>query len=212
MIFSPQGRLDCVARGTSKKSGLLEPLTCVRIQVKTGRGLPWLQEIALEKTYPTILSNFLYLQWAGYWIHLWLESFGDEGESQQAYRLLRLCLDALDLGLEPAWLVSWADLQVSQLLGSAPQLQACVRCDSQVVERFSLESGGMLCRRCSSSHRGFLVEPAVIQWLRFLQRVPLARLTAGRPRPQEVLQVRQVMDRWMVGLFPKMERFLPGGV
>lgn len=200
--------MDCVARGTSKRSGLIEPLTCIRVQLRQGRGLPSLEEVTLERSYRGILSDLDRMQWAGYWVHLWQEAFDSSNEDCPAYPLLRLALDALDLGLESLWLTAWVDLQVSSLLGQSPDFGGCVLCGQSMGQGFSCRQGGVVCRGCQPELE-WKLSPPVLQWLRFLQKVSLQGLARGRPKLAEVRQVRALMNHWMLWMFPRLERFVP---
>lgn len=210
VLFTPRGRLDCVSRVSSKRTGLLEPLTCLRAHLRYGRSLPVLEEVALDRTYSGLLADYERLHWAGYLLNLWLEAFPGEIENTDAYRLLRLSLDSLDAGLEAEWLVSWCELQAMRLLGSPPQLRRCVRCGAESdLGWFSVEAGGALCADC----RGIGVRPlapAVREWLGFLQRANLLKLAAAQPGPEAVKGGRELMSDWVVYAFPRLHRFLKG--
>jgi DNA repair protein RecO (recombination protein O) len=206
VLFSPQGRLDCVSRVSLKRTGLLEPLTCVRAHLRLGRSLPVLQEVGLERTFPQLLGDYDRLELAGYLLSLWLEAFPGEVDSVDPYRLLRLSLDSLEAGLESEALLTWTQLQVMRLLGSAPQLRRCVRCGDGSLAGFSVDAGGALCRPCG----GRMVEASVLGWLAFLQQASLLKLAAAQPSPAQVGQGRQLMASWMHRSFPRLARF--GGV
>ena len=211
VLFSPRGRIDCVSRVSTRRTGLLEPLTCVRAHLRLGRSLPQLEEVSLERTYCGLLADYERLHWAGYLLNLWLEAFPGEIENNDAYRLLRLSLDSLDAGLQAEWLVSWCELQAMRLLGSAPQLRRCVRCGSeQSLTWFSVEAGGAVCPECRGPGARPLTGP-VREWLAFLQRANLLRLAAARPEAEVVLQARGLIVDWVLYAFPRLERFLKGG-
>jgi len=210
ILFSPRGRVDCVSRVSAKRTGLLEPLTCIRAHLRLGRSLPQLDEVSLERTYAGLLGDYDRLHQAGYLINLWLEAFPGAIESNDAYRLLRLGLDSLDAGLEPGGLISWCELQVMRLLGSSPQLRRCVRCGAEAeLHWFSVEAGGALCRNCRSA--GVKALPlAVREWLAFLQRASLMKLAAAQPEPEVVATGRDLLVLWVVAFFPRLSRFLGG--
>ncbi len=210
ILFTPRGRIDCVSRVSSKRTGLLEPLTCLRAHLRHGRSLPLLEEVALERTYSGLLADYDRLHWAGYLLNLWLEAFPGEIENNDAYRLLRLTLDSLDAGLQAEWLVSWCELQSARLLGSPPQMRRCVRCGAESeLNWFSVEAGGALCESC----RGPGVRPLpppVREWLAFLQRANLLKLAAAQPDSQTVSTGRELLSEWVLYAFPRLHRFLKG--
>ncbi|MBT9582361.1 DNA repair protein RecO [bacterium] len=209
VLFSPQGRFDCVSRISVKRTGLLEPLTCIVAHLRLGRSLPVLQEVGLERTFPEILSDFDRLELAGYLLNLWVEAFPSQSDSVDPYRLLRLSLDSLEAGLEPVWLVTWTELQVMRLLGGAPQTRRCLRCGAQSPGWFSVEAGGALCGGCRSS--GCVqVDGSVLEWLAFLQRASLLKLAAAQPAAAAVMAGRKLMASWVRQVFPRLARF--GGV
>ncbi len=212
VLFSPRGRIDCVSRISARRTGLLEPLTCILAHLRLGRSLPLLDEVSLERTYAGLLGDFDRLHWAGYLLNLWLEAFPGEIENNDAYRLLRLSLDSLDAGLRSEWLVSWCELQAMRLLGSAPQLRRCVRCGAEhQLDWFSVAAGGALCPHCRESGARPLAAE-VREWLAFLQRANLLRLAAARPDDGVVLAGRDLIGDWVLYAFPRLERFLKGGL
>lgn len=210
ILFTPRGRLDCVSRVSGKRTGLLEPLTCLRAHLRYGRSLPVLEEVALDRTYPRLLADYDRLHWAGYLLNLWLEAFPGEIENNDAYRLLRLGLDSLDAGLQSEWLISWCELQSMRLLGSAPQVRRCVRCGAESdLSWFSVEAGGALCEGC----RGTGARPlsaTVREWLGFLQRANLLKLAAAQPQSETVSAARELLCDWVLYTFPRLHRFLKG--
>lgn len=211
VLFTPQGRRDCVAR-CGRRSGLLEPLTCLRVHLREGKGrsLPHLQEATLDRVFSGLLGDYDRLCWAGYLVHLWLDAFSDPaaGDGNHPYRLLRLSLEGLDMGLEPRWLVSWSELQVMRLLGSAPLLSHCVSCGEESTDGFSVEAGGALCSRCFAP--GCIrVGPSVIGWMRRLQRSSLTDLAAQRPAGAESLCLAERVRAYVFANFPRLEKFHP---
>ena len=210
ILFSPRGRVDCVSRISAKRTGLLEPLTCIHAHLRIGRSLPQLAEVTLERTYAGLLGDYDLLHWAGYLLNLWLDAFPGSIENNDAYRLLRLSLDSLDAGLDPESVVSWCELQVMRLLGSAPQLRRCVRCaEESNLQWFSVEAGGALCPQCRGV--GVRALPASVRdWLAFLQRANLMKLATARPGPETLAAGRQLLVLWMVHFFPRLSRFFGG--
>lgn len=205
MLFSAAGRVDCVSRVSARRSGLLEPLTWVRVCLRWGRGLPTLQEVALDRVFPGVLRDFDRLHWAGYLLHLWLEAFPGVTESNDPYRLLRLSLESLEAGLEPLILVSWAEVQVLRLLGTPPQVRKCLRCGAE-PGWFSVEAGGALCSSCRVS--GVAVSSEVLGWLAFLQGATLVKLAGASPPAEVVGRGRELLKGFLLYSFPRLERFL----
>lgn len=209
VLFTPEGRVDCVSRVSVKRTGLLEPLTCIQASLRSARvsGLPSLQEVSLERTYPGLLADYDRLHWAGYLLNLWLEAFPGQVENTDPYRLLRLALDSLEAGLEWRRLVTWTELQAFRLLGSAPQVRVCLRCSSRDVGWFASGLGGVLCGHCRGpgSQR---VGPELLDWLGFLQRARLTQLAAAEPAEEVVVRGRGLMREMVLGSFPRLEKFL----
>lgn len=210
MLFTPRGRLDCVSRISLRRTGLLEPLTCLRANLRYGRSLPNLQEVVLERTYSGLLANYTRLHWAAYLLNLWLEAFPGEIDRNDAYRLLRLSLDSLDAGFQSEWLVSWSELQSLRLLGCAPQLVSCVNCGGDKdLPWFSVESGGALCQQCRRPGVHSL-SASTRAWLIFLQRASLSRLVGARPEIHTVEDARQLLRYLILAMYPRLARFAGG--
>ena len=202
MVFGERGRVDCVVRGRTRVSGLLEPLTCVEVLLKPSRSLPSVQDIALVQRYPAILGDYDRTLWAGVWLQLWLRVFEADQDSPQAYALLRTALDALEAGLQPEWLATWVEMRVLRLHGSEPIWDECRRCADSAVVGYSQAAGGALCRSCLS-RGGVTLRPSVLAWLKYFSRASLARLAGARPTPEDVADIRRVMEGWMQMVFPK---------
>jgi DNA repair protein RecO (recombination protein O) len=211
VLFTPQGRLDCIARGTSKRSGLCEPLTCLSLQLSWGRArssLPQLQEAMLERTFTGILADFDLLAAAGYLVGLWLEAFPSETEESAAYRLLRIALEGLDVGVAPAWLLAWVEIQVLRLLGLSPELRQCILCGARPVTRFSVEAGGVTCSRCSPPG-AWGMSAEVWEWLQFLRRSPVTAVGSAQPQLAAARRVQELTRACVLAAFPGLARLEP---
>ena len=204
-MFCLQGRRDCVVRRSARWIGLLEPLTCLKLQVRRrGGGLGFVQECVLDKTFSSLLKDFSALEWAGHLVRLWLQVFpqDQEGDGEASYRLLRMSLEGLDLGFEPAWVVSWCESQLFRLLGLQPQLESCVRCGSLELSHFSSRGGGGVCMACAGAEDSRLT-PSVLAWMRFLGRSSLRVAVGGRPRGDEVQALRHFHESWLHQHLPR---------
>ncbi len=179
--------------------GLLEPLTCLKLQVRSrGPGLCFVQECLLDKTFPGILADYSRMEWAGHLLALWLRVFPQDqaGDGEAAFRLLRVALEGLDLGFDAPWVVSWCEAQLFLLLGLQPQLDSCVRCGAADLTAFSSRAGGGLCSLCGQQAETAL-PPWLRAWMRFLHRASLKAAVGGRPRQEEVMAVRRLHEDWL---------------
>lgn len=204
-MFCVQGRRDCLVRRSARWMGLLEPLTCLHLQLRRrGSGLGFVQECVLDKTFPGILSDYSRMEWAGHLLSLWLRVFPQDqgGDSAAAFRLLRATLDGIDCGFEAPWVVSWCETHLFHVLGVQPQLEQCVRCGAGEVGYFSSRSGGALCSSCAAPGDP-RVAPSVLAWMRFLRRSSLRAAVGGRPREDEVQALRLLHESWL-------QQHLPG--
>jgi DNA repair protein RecO len=209
VLFTPEGRKDCVARVSAKRSGLLEPLTCVNLSLQPGRSLAQLQEVTLERVYTAILGDLDRLSWAGYWLALWQEAFPGECQTQEAYQLLRLTLEALDVGMPGAWLSTWCELRVLSLLGCAPHLGECL-C-GQVPVALSSPEGAAVCRGCGGQSV-FRPGAQCMATLAYLQRLPLLRLGQKFPPPDLVSQLRRAIEWLILQHFPSLGKNFPRSI
>lgn len=208
VLFTPSGRIDCVARGSLKRSGLCEPLTCLQVQLYAGRSLPQLQEATLQRTFPTVLGDLYRMACAGYLLHLWFEAFPGETEDSAPFRLLQIALEGLDAGLNPAWLLAWVELQALRLTGVGPELRRCVGCGSLAASRFSAEAGGVLCSRCPG-HGARHLSGQSWDWLRFLRRSPLGEVSRAEPESAEIQTLARMIRACVLLAYPGLSRFQP---
>ena len=157
-----RGKISVIAKAAKKSkkrfAGLLELFSVLQLVYSSGRGkgLPVLQEAALEKSFPGIRGNVEKTAYASYWaelINAWLE----ENDSQlPLYHLFEYALQALDTGVMPASGVSLIfQMRFMAMSGLGPNLSRCLGCNKTLEEMgpspwfFVLPKGGIACSRCS---------------------------------------------------------------
>lgn len=158
------GRLGFIARGARRSkrrfAGALEPFSVLRVgvSVKT-TGLGTLQQAEIARGHPRLIGSLERMGAAGAATEL-LRELTTEGEPDEAlFDTAVELLGALDDdAYAPGPTLVCFELRVLALVGFAPRLDACGRCQkrpkSDQSSMFDPEGGALVCRACgSSSHR-----------------------------------------------------------
>jgi DNA repair protein RecO (recombination protein O) len=158
------GALTAIAKSAKKSTkrfaGILELFSMLNIVVsrRKGRGMPVLQEAALENPLSSIRGSIEKTAYASYWSEL-IQGWMEEWERQpRMFHLLRHVLLGLhsDSGAAAALSILF-QMQMLQLAGFRPNLRHCSRCGVELnlagAERFALDlsGGGIRCVACSTS-------------------------------------------------------------
>jgi len=174
-LLSPdRGRFDAAVRGSRRSAsslvGRIEPFTELSGLFAQGRSLDHLTQAEVHRARPGLHLDLERLLLASYLVDL-LGGASAPGEPcPELYGLLVQALDALQAAPTPL-LCRWVELRLADLLGYAPQLEACALCGAADPGWFSAESGGAVCRSCcrAGSPGGTALSPPARAALRHLR-------------------------------------------
>ena len=189
-LYTPDaGMVSGIAKGIrrtkSRFGGRLEPLSCVEFLAYRGRSLDTITQAEVLRSFHGVREDLERLEVAGGLARDVRALSGGDEPDRRVFNLLYHGLDALEergpvlKAVEPAF-----GLKLSLLAGYAPQLDACLGCDTElgVAKKplgFAPELGGMLCANCReesvSTAYSFPVPPGIVRALRTLVREPLKR-------------------------------------
>ena len=154
VFLSPNhGKVRAVAKGIrrtkSRFGGRLEPLTHVDLVLYQGRNLAIVTQVSVIEPFPHLRRDLDAVLVAG----AMAEAIGKvvvEGEpSHRLFLLLQRGLHALEQGAGGLDLVASFLLKLMDALGQGPALRYCAACGRQeVLDRFSLAGGGLVCDTC----------------------------------------------------------------
>jgi len=173
-LLSPdRGRFDAATRGSRRTSsplvGKVEPFTELSALFARGRSLDHLTQATVHRARPGLHRDLERLAQGSYLLDLVGGGLPFSEPCPELYAVLVQALDGLEAGGSPM-LCRWAELRLADLLGYAPQLEACSVCGCQGPECFSASCGGVICRSC------LRVEPVAVRALSPAARAALRHL------------------------------------
>jgi len=178
------GLVSAIAKGIrrtkSRFGARLEPLTCVDFIAYQGRTLHTVTQAEVLRSFHGVRESLARFEVAAGMVRFVRALSGGDEADRRIFNLLYHGLDSLenrDAGfgaVEAAF-----GLKLSMLAGYAPQLDACIGCDTMPDETegrlyFAPSLGGVLCAECRmGSADAFPIPPEVLGRLRTLMRTPI---------------------------------------
>ncbi len=190
-LLAADGRIvRAVAKGmrkpTSRFSGRLEPGAVADLMLNTGRSLEIVSDVRSVDLHASLRTDYERSCAASVVLDV-LDRLALEGQAEERlFGLACATLDALEtVDVETGRAVVTAFLVKAMAMhGYRPHLDSCVACgcETSVVTRFSLESGGVVCPTCGGEGHGapHLSDAACIV-LRSLLRATMAEVAATPP-------------------------------
>jgi DNA repair protein RecO (recombination protein O) len=155
------GKIRAVAKGvrkpSSRKSGHLDLLTAVQIQLAHGRTFDIITQAQASDMFLNLKSDLDRLS-RGLYVAELLDAFTDERMAASAlYDLTLGTLQRLSEDEPPAVSLRYFELQLVHLLGWRPELHRCPACAATLQAEagfFHGASGGVVCPDCARSRSG----------------------------------------------------------
>ena len=186
VLLSPNhGKLRAVAKGIRKTKsrfgGRLEPFTHVDLLLYEGRNLDTVTQVSVVEIFANLRRDLDRVVAAGTMVEA-IDAVAQEDEpSHRLFLLLQRGLRALEANPAQSDLVSAFLLKLAEVLGLAPALNGCAECGRKDhLQRFSLESGGVVCCRCSPD-RGVKLRDGLTSYLAGLAAADLASMAPDSP-------------------------------
>ena len=154
VLVSPNhGMVRAVAKGVrrtkSRFGGRLEPLTHVDLVLFQGRNLATITQVSIIEPFPRLRCDLDAVLVAGTMAEAIGKVIVEDEPSHRLFLLLQRGLQALEQGAGGLDLVASFLLKLMDALGQAPALRHCAACGRrEVLDRFSLEGGGLVCETC----------------------------------------------------------------
>ena len=157
-LLSPSlGRFDAAVRGSRKPTspmvGKVEPFTELRGLFAQGRSMDHLTQAEVHRARPGLSGDLDRLVQGSYLLDLLGGILPFREPCPEIYQLLVQALDRIEAGGDPL-LCRWVELRLADLLGYAPQLEACSLCGAPEPGWFSPACGGAVCRACFHGEGG----------------------------------------------------------
>lgn len=204
------GMISLIAKGArraeSRFGAALELLTLTEFVYYHREGLKTLSQATVLKTYPELQEDYDRLTTALRCARLVGRILEEDHAEERVFDLFRSLLEAL--GREEDFEVFELAFQVKLLgcLGWAPQLDRCAVCGKPPDPGwFSLEKGGLLCRRCRSGSGdpsgGIPVERGVVRGLYMALQLPLAKVRRLKLSPEVLAAGKDLVEDFVTHHF-----------
>lgn len=181
VLATPHGKQRVIAKGARKTSsrlaGHIELFVHAQMLLAVGRNLDIVTQSTIVHDFASIRGDLERISAAYYIAELWDRLIEEDDENPKAFRHLLSALEALDTNQRIDLVLRWYELHILDALGFRPQLSACPACHTVLTEednRFSPQSGGVLCRNCAPADRkAIAMSLGAFKLLRFLQQQPI---------------------------------------
>ncbi len=194
------GLVSAIAKGIrrtkSRFGARLEPLSCVDFVAYQGRTLDTVTQAETLRSFHGIREDLARFEAAAGMVGSVRALSGGDEADRRVFNLLYKGLDVLE-GAESGFEAVEAalGLKLSILAGYAPQLDACLGCDTDLDEaaeplHFAPHLGGVLCASCRSmTGEAFPLAPGTLGRLRTLIEGPIRDAPTQRGLGEAVLRV-----------------------
>ena len=179
------GLISAIAKGIrrtkSRFGARLEPLSCVDFVAYHGRTLDTVTQAEVLRSFHTVRENLARFEAAAGMVRSVRALSGGDEADRRVFNLLYNALDALETRERGYEAVEAAfGLKLSILAGYAPQLDACLNCETDLAQAagphyyFAPNLGGVLCSGCRSAiGDSFPLPPHTLERLHALIERPI---------------------------------------
>lgn len=203
-----RGKLQAIAKGVRKlqshKAGHLQPFTQVSLFLAKGRNLDVIAQAQAVRTFDQIRADLKLTAYAAYLLELLDRFTYEEGSNRELYNLVVASLSRLDEGRPPVTVVHYYEIQLMELIGFRPELNACVGCRETIepqAQFFSPRLGGILCPHCASlDPTAWPVSLSSLKYLRHFQRSPWPRLQERTIPPEVERELKALLEGYLTYL------------
>lgn len=196
-----KGKLSAIAKGSrrplSRLAGGTEPFVHTRVLLAVGQNLDVLTQCQVESAYPALRKDLTRIAYATYFTELVDAGIAERQPQPEVWDLLVASLAALETTPVPDALARAVEMKLLDLLGYAPELEACVLDRAPLGREIGFHPlrGGVVCGRCARRTPGSVaLSPPGRAALRALRVVPLQE--AGRAIP--TLELRRELARCLI--------------
>lgn len=213
----PHGKLTGVARGARKSrrryAGVLEALNQVRLEWKPSAqgGMVTIVEASAERIHGRFREDLAAMTAATHGVEL-VDKLVEEDQPHPAlFDGLRQLLELLAAGAPTDGLLRAFELKIVSVVGYRPALDRCALCGGALTEtlRFSPDSGGAVCARCSAAPPSRRVRVETLEAMRTLLREPLAAAAERRLEAPLARELRELIPDFIERVTGRRLQALP---
>lgn len=205
-IYSREaGKLRAVAKGArklkSRKAGHLEPFTRVKLLLARGRDFWIVTQAETVDAYLPVREDLLRTAYAAYVIELLDRFTYEEGENRALYQLMVDTLQRVSTLPNPFLSVRYYEIRLLDLLGFRPELNHCVRCETEIKpENQYLDAGlgGILCPRCGENvPTARPISLSTLKYLRHFQRSTFSEASRAELPPAVRSEMESLLNYYL---------------
>lgn len=193
-----------VRKATSRVGGRLEPLHENQVQLARGRAMDVVAQVEGLRRFPRLTEDLDRLAAALGAAEVVAAFLVDDDPQPEVYDLFMAFLEALGPGSHPEILLAAFELQLMDLLGYRPELEACLVCDRPIedgseVHGLDTQGGGAICTNCEGADPGRVRRMSQGGWqlLRVLQELPFEQLADITAEPRRLAGMRRALNEYM---------------
>ena len=185
----------------TKKSALVQPLTCARFNLKpsthANSELYYLYSGKVVDYYMNLKMDYEKIAYFYSMIELILKGLPGEEYSAYVYRMTKKFLEAADEGYDAYLLSLIFQLKMMPVLGIEPILNRCAICHTtEYIASLSVRQGGLVCARCLNPNEPILIDAPLIPIIRSLHRVEIDWLPEVELEPELLQPIEQFLDAY----------------
>jgi DNA repair protein RecO (recombination protein O) len=197
-IYSPgKGKIRAVAKGARRPKSRFVSSTQVfaygDFQIFSGKSLDGISQAQLKEAFPRLHDDLIKLAYAGYIVELIDKMVGEGAGDQIVFNMLLAYMRVLSETHDPQLVTVAFEIKIATVLGYRPRLGSCSQCGKKRLGPgifFSPESGGVVCKECSSNEFGLSrVSRGALRLLEALLMAEFAkieRIKANRETRREI--------------------------
>lgn len=209
------GRLTAIAKGAhrSKKRFVNKLELFSFLQITYSRSSPTslavLNEAELINSFITLRSNLEGYRAASTLREIVLLATGETVRDDNLFQLMLWALHSLDRGEQSKEVLALFLIKLFDYIGYQPDFSCCQQCGTPSERsrsmRFTVETGGLLCNRCTTGHGppAPYLAPGTTQMIRAIQQQPVARLKRFKPSGTVLEQILESFHRYGLHLFQR---------
>ena len=213
-----RGRIEAVAKGVGKPGSTLAPavemFALSKLLLRQGRDLDHLSQAEVVDSFYELRDNMRRLAYASYVAELVARTTEVGEASPGLFELLIGTLQTLRTAADPEPL-TWAfGLRLLDMLGLAPQLEACTNCGSPADTRtaYSPAEGGIICGRCRGHiEAGLEISLPALAAVRALRSFAMDAIGRVKVSPQAAREIRRLLQMhigYHMGIELRSQEFL----
>jgi DNA repair protein RecO (recombination protein O) len=204
-LFSREhGRLSAIAKGCRKPLSRLaagtETFTYGRYMLATGKTLELVSQSETRESFPSIRAEMRRIAYATYIMELVNETLEDRDPNPDVFDTTLSSLYMLEGGVDAELVTRAFELQLMDMSGYRPRLDACARCGNPPGQKvsFSPSLGGVVCGDCGPLPDDAMeLHQKTLATLSVLITAEPAQLRSMRPPVGVMDQMAKVM-RWYI--------------